>query len=582
MRTGGIATTYVRGGTYHLTQTLDLDGRDDGHTFAAYQDETPVISGGEVVRGFRSEGNGLFSAPLTTPSDLDLVIGGVRQHVAQSAPRDPAAPTTSGWSVLGQAEGGASKHAFTFHDADLPATLTAHPGVKVQAFDHERLADSIADVASIDRESHTITLGQEAPYVLRTGGTYRLLNAPALIRDPGDFAWRASDQRLLVKPEHPDSFEQDGVVVPRLGTLVAIKGAHGVTLSGLTFADGRYDGAAVALSGGGGNAIGGNHFTNVGTAVSLDGSTGNRIAGNVMRNLGDSGITLVNASDDNRIYANTIEHIGAIIKRGGGITAVGSSHLTISHNDIVDSARYGVSLKEWGDGQQSNFNTVAHNRILHTGQETADGGGIEMLGRSGRDTHSVIRGNYLDDTGGLATKSGSGAWLQDHKGWGISLDDLTSGVTVTDNVVKGASWADIFLHGGDHNVVQNNAGLIASPSDAFVRVEWVPKAGVAGTPADNTVTHNRIEAAEPMDHYWTLLSPGTLTLDHNITYNTPGRGPHDRVLDYGTADQGGVDHDHPSASDASTAGGDIHDVDWSGVGTGAAGYVADDALPLFW
>ncbi len=578
MRGSDIDTTYVRGGTYRLSKTLELDGNDHGVTFTAYGDETPVISGGELVRGFEDEGGGLFAARLAAPSDLDLFIGGKRQLVAQSGDWDAADPTKSGWSVLEQAAAQASKTAFRFHEADLPEALRAQTGLQVQTFDTERLNDGISDVTGIDHGSNTITFEQPVQYALRSGGTYRLLNDESLIRDPGEFAWRSEDGTLVVKPEQPDRFEADGVVVARLGTLIHLKAAHDITLTGLTFTEGRYDGAAVQITRGHGNAVGGNHFVNVGTAVALDGSDRNLIGGNVMEHLGDSGITLYHAADDNRIYANRIEHVGEIRKGGGAITGTGSSGTLVDHNDVAHTARYGISFKEWNDGQISSRNVIQHNRVEHTGQETADAGGLEILGRSGRDTQSIIQGNYVWDTGGLATRQGSGAWIDGQKGWGIMLDDLASGVTVRDNFVAGSTWANIYLHGGDHNIVENNVGLVGSPDDAFVRIEWVPKAGEAGRPNDNVVTRNIAVAEEPMDDYWTLMSAGTFRMEHNLTHNAAGYGATDTVADPGFVDPAGGDYSLSAGSPAFGAG--IHDLDWSNMGAGD--YTASADLPAFW
>ncbi|WP_448207596.1 right-handed parallel beta-helix repeat-containing protein [Azospirillum sp. sgz302134] len=578
MRHSDVDTTYVRGGTYHLSKTLELDGNDNGVTFTAYKDEKPVISGGETVTGFKSEGGGLYSTKLAKASDLDLIIGGQRQHVAQSGDWDAANPAKSGWSFLDEAKGGASKTAFSFHDGDVSPSLKAQPGLKVQSFDTERLNDAISDVKAIDHGSHAVSFDQANQYALRSGGTYRLLNDESLIRDPGEFAWRSEDGSLVVKPEHGDTFEKDGVVVPRLGTLVHMTGAKGVTLSGLTFADGRYDEAAVSLTRGEGNAIGGNHFVNVGTAIALDGSDKNRIGGNVMEHLADTGVNLFNAADGNRIYSNQIEHVGEIRKGGGAITAVGSSDTVADHNDVAWSPRYGISFKEWGDGQLSNNNRITNNHVTHTGQESADAGGLEILGRSGRDTHSLIQGNYVEDTGGLATKHGASGWIDGQKGWGIMLDDLASGVTVRDNFVKGATWANIYVHGGSHNVVDNNVGVVARPEDAFVRVEWVPKAGEAGRPNDNTVTHNVAVGEKPMDDYWTLYTAGKLTMGNNVT-DSKAYGATDTVAaNPGFADAAKGDYHLAPQSPALKAG--VHDLDWSNMG--ADHYTPTADLPDFW
>lgn len=574
MRAGDTDTTYIRGGTYRLDETLTLDGRDSGHSFAAYRGETPVISGGERVSGFKAEGNGLYSAKLDEANGLDVSIGGVRQKAAQTGDFD-ADDATSGWHVLHAAAGGASKTAFTVKSGDLPASLTVHDGLLVQTFDTERLTDDIAAVRSI--KNGVVTLDDAASYALRSGGTYRMLNDSGLIRDAGEFGWRASDHALVVKPEDAAALVRDGAVVARLGTLIGTTNTSDLTITGLTFADGTYDGAALSMTGGRANAIGGNHFVNVGTAISLNGTDSSRIGGNSMEHLGGNGVSMTNAANGNRIYANSMQHIGEIVKGGAGIGGVGSSDSVISHNDISDAPRYGVSLKEWGDGQINRGNHVEFNSIRRVGQETADGGGIEFLGRSGADLEAVIRGNRVEDTGGLATDT-AGRWLTDHKGWGISLDDLSGGVTVRDNFVKGYSWGGIYVHGGDGNLLENNFGVTGNPADAFVRVEWVPKAGAEANPENTTIIHNLAAGEVPVEQYWKLMSPGRLLMDGNLTATGRGYGPNDSVFNPGFTDS--AHGDYSLKEDAAALSVGIHDLSWSMMGS--AGYGPDAALPYFW
>lgn len=577
MRASDIDTTYVRGGTYRLNKTLTLDSHDDGHSFLAYKSETPVLSGGERVTGFTYEGKGLYSAKLSSANGLDVSIGGVRQHAAQTGDFNPANAATSGWHVLKANASGASKTSFNFSNGDIPSGLKPHAGLVVQTFDTERLKDDISHVKAIDQYHHTVTLDDAASYGLRTGGTYRLMNDASLIRDPGEFGWRASDGKLVVKPEHVGSFQSDGVVVARLGTLIKTSNASDVSIEGLTFSNTRYDGSALSIQGGHGNSVGGNHFVNVGTAVSLDGTDNSRIAGNHMEQLGNNGVSMIHAANGNRIYANTIEHIGQITKGGAGIGAVGSSNTLVSHNDITDAPRYGVSFKEWDDGQLNRKNIVEFNKIHHVGQETADGGGIEMLGRSAQDMGSVIRGNEVIDTGGLAT-DGKGNWLTDHKGWGISLDDLTSGVVVRDNFVKGFAWAGIYVHGGDDNLLENNFGVASRPEDAFIRLEWVPKAGAEARPHDNMVIHNLAAGDMPINQYWKLLSPGRLTMDGNVAANGRAYGPNDAVFNPGFRDSAHGDYSLKDHAPVLSHG--IHDLSWSSMGTD--GYHADSSMAQFW
>ncbi len=528
MRATGIRDTYVRGGTYAMARTVTLTGADNGVRIMAFPGETPVFSGGERVGGFTAIGGGLYAAP-TSATGLDLSIGGVRQKVAQTGDWNAGDPR-SGWSVLEAASGGTSRTSLRVGAGDgaMAAVLAAgvQPGTMVQTFDTERLSDNIVGVASTDAGSRTVTFTQSAKYALRSGGTYRLLNDDAFIRDAGEFAWQAETGRLVVKPQDPGALLAQGAVVARLGTLLSLNGANGVTLQGLTFADTAWNGSALTLTNASGNSIAGNRFVNAGTAMTLAGSSGNAIEANRMEHLGAGGIKLAYGSNGNRVSANSIDGIGEVLKDIAGIQLYGTSGTLISGNDIRNSTRYGISIKNW-DGATVNTDTVVeYNRIYNTMTETADGGAIEMLGRSNVDTRTIIRGNDIRNVGGLAT-DGSG-WLDRHKSFGIYLDDMANGVTVQDNFIQNTGWAGVFIHGGDSNSVTNNFAVLSNPRERFIRLEWVPSAGNIGLLANNSVTGNVISSSTGVD-YWEFWTPGAYTVTGNLLQGTRGLSGGDRV-----------------------------------------------------
>ena len=563
MRATGIRDTYVRGGTYAMARTVTLTGADNGVRIMAYPGETPVFSGGERVGGFTAIGGGLYAAP-TSATGLDLFIGGVRQKVAQTGDWN-AGDAKSGWSVLEAAAGGASKTSLRVGAGDgaMAAVLAAgvQPGMMVQTFDTERLSDTIVGVASVDAGSRTVNFTQGVKYALRSGGTYRLLNDDAFIRDAGEFAWQAETGRLVVKPQDPGTLLAQGAVVARLGTLLALNGASGVTLQGLTFADTTWDGSALTLTNAPANSIAGNRFVDAGTAMTLTGSSGNVIEANRMEHLGAGGIKVAYGSNGNRISANSIDGIGEVLKDVAGIQLYGTSGTLISGNDIRNSPRYGISIKNW-DGATVNTDTVVeYNRIYNTMTETADGGAIEMLGRSNVDTRTTIRGNDIRNVGGLAT-DGSG-WLDRQKSFGIYLDDMANGVAVRDNFIQNTGWASVFIHGGDSNSVTNNFATLSNPRERFIRLEWVPSAGTIGLLANNSVTGNVISSATGVD-YWEFWTPGSYTVTNNLLQGVRGLTGGDTVSSGLFA--------NPAAGDfrlgsGAAAGLGIHDLDWARMGS---------------
>ena len=575
MRTSDIDTTFVREGKYTLTKTVELTSLDNGHAFKNYPGETPVLNGGEKVTGFVSEGNGVFSAKLATASGFDLTIGGVRQHLAEKGAWDAADPT-SGWFFADAAASGASASALRYHTGDVSAADLA-PGTKIQVFDVERLTDAIVEVARIDAATRTIQFKTAVPFVLQEGATYRLLDNAAFVDQAGEFAWRASDGRLVVKPTDAAGFEQAGVSVGRLGTLMKLNGTQGVTVEGLTFADGRTDFAALELTSATGNRVGDNHFVNVGTGILLKSSSNNLIGGNQLEHMAVHGIELANNSNGNRIYANDIHHVGEVRKHVAGIMATGADDNTIANNDIAYSPRYGISIKNWNGTNINTGNVIENNRILHTVLETADAGAIEILGRSSIDTGMMVRGNWIEGVGGLAT-NGSDQWLTMWKGFGVYLDDLAGGVTVRDNFLKNTATAAVHIHGGDNNLVENNFSILAANAEEFIRIGWNPKFGDLGTPINNVVVKNVVAGTLPLDDYHELLTANNPVIDRNLVYNVPT---------YGTADVTGnpmfVDAYYGKyalqpGSPALTMG--IHDLAWSSMGEN--GYAATAVMPVFW
>ena len=567
MRGSAVKTTYVREGTHSLSRTLELTAQDSGVRILGYPGEQVVISGGQTVSGFISEGNGVWSAALATAPGFDVTVNGVRYTLASKAAYDPNDPTT-GWFVADASSAGASSRSLRYHAGDVTAADLV-PGLRIQVFDTERLQDAILTVAGIDTTTRTITFTSDAPFSLRDGSTFRLLGNAAYVDQAGEFAYRASDGRLVINVGAGAGFDGTGVEVARLGTAMRLNGAAGATIQGLTFTNTTTDGYALDVVGGGVNRIVGNSFVNVGTGIHVtQGSDRNLISGNYLDHLGINGMLLDGQSNGNTVTGNRIQHIGEVRKYAGGIMGAGINDTEISHNDIDHSSRYGISIKNWNTATISLNNRILYNRIRNTGEETADSGGIEMLGRSGLDTGSVVKGNWIEHVGGIATTS-TGAWLRDYKGYGIYLDDMTSGVAVQDNFLKDTSWANVMIHGGRNNTVTNNVGILASNDESFIRLEWVPLAGAAGIPSGNTITGNIVAGTVPLGGYVTVLSAGANAIDRNFLHLVGAYGLNDRSGDPMFADAYNHDYSLLALSPALAAG--IHDLAWLLMGTASGG-----------
>ncbi len=577
MRESDVDTTFVREGTYRLTKTLELTALDKGHSFKNYPGETPVLNGAERVTGFTHEGGGVYSAKLAAATDLDLTFGGVRQTLASKGLVDADHPTTSGWYFADAANGGPSGWSIRYHSGDV-SKADLVPGMKIQLMDAERLSDTLTEIAGINEATRTISLKNGTSLPFAEGTTFKLLNNAAFVDQAGEFAWRASDGRLVFKPADAALLAEEGAEVARLGTLIRLNGTSGVTIEGLGFTNTTTGGNALELVGSSGNFIGDNSFVNVGTAIKLKAaSSHNLIGGNRLDHLAVNGIELEGRSNANSVYANHITHVGEVRKGVAGIMGTAVDDNLIAHNDIDSSARYGISLKNWDSTNINRNNIIEYNKVTNTGLETADGGAIEILGRSSVDTGNVVRGNWIEGVGGLAT-SNTDQWLFSHKYFGVYLDDMAGGVTVTGNFLKDTGWAGVHIHGGDNNLVTNNVSIIGSNIEEFIRIGWAPKHGDAGLPRDNTVTGNIISGTLPLDDYMELLTANNPIIDYNLVHNAPRYGDNDVTGKPLFVDPYYGNYALRPDSPALAMG--IQDLAWSRMG--AEGHAATDAMPVFW
>jgi parallel beta-helix repeat protein len=461
---GAPQTTYVRAGSYTLTQALDLGVKDSGQTWAAYQGEKVVISGAEHIEGsaFTSDGNGRYSA-ATYQTSLDLVLDGQHQTAARNVAYD-ANDTTTGWHVGTPTNNGQT---IQFKAGDLtPAQLT--PGTVVEAYSDIRWANVIATVTSVDWQNNTFTVSENVPYTDVNPGskvTWRLEGGASSVDQTGEFGWDDARGRVVIKPADAAALVQNGADIARLGTLVHVSGSN-ITVQGFHFENTIYNGPAVYLDGATKSKVTGNHFDNVGIAVQIDNGVTNTVADNVVRFTGSDAID-VRYGSGNLVSHNTIEQADQIKVGGGAISLNSAQNSVVDGNYIHDATRYGIALTKWGDTLPIG-NTISNNVVLHTSTQTSDTGAIEFwANHDNTNSKTLITGNYVDDVGGLISDSNTGELSKATDAHDIYLDDAASGVTIRNNVLGTTDSSDIFLHGGSNINIDNNIAIVKPASSLF-------------------------------------------------------------------------------------------------------------------
>ena len=144
---------------------------------------------------------------------------------------------------------------------------------------------------------------------------------------------------------------------------------------------------------------------------------------------------------------------------GNGIWFTGSSNDTITNNLVQNVARGGIAGGSAIGMSDASYNdTISYNVVANANQTTSDGGGIYLAGAQQNLTGDVISYNDVYGTSSLGTAaSPTLSFLSPSQlvSFGIYLDDYSSGVTVTGNLLHD-NQGGILIHSGWNNTISDN------------------------------------------------------------------------------------------------------------------------------
>ncbi|MBQ6646244.1 MAG: right-handed parallel beta-helix repeat-containing protein [Clostridia bacterium] len=194
---------------------------------------------------------------------------------------------------------------------------------------------------------------------------------------------------------------------------------------------------------------------------------------------------------DNVLDNCYIHHVGRVNRAVTAVEGYGVG-IRISHNLIHDCSRTGIRIR-------GNKNYVEYNEIRHVNIETSDAAAINMCDRNLSNHDNFIRYNKIHDILGLHLVKGK--WEPQFFTFGIYLDDFTSGVDITGNLIYRTPRGGIFIHGNQDVRVTNNVCLEARKDMLFLR-RWgkgleYERLGTHGmSMTRNTYKHNIVASHE--------------------------------------------------------------------------------------
>jgi hypothetical protein len=486
---GGVRIV-LHGGTYRIERPLILTAEDSGTAeapvvYAAAPGQTPIVSGGRVISGFRRNPDGSWSTTVDAARNHRWVFRQVfvdnRRYILARSPNAGQffvrKPVLQGDIETKGEWAGKSKTAFGYFAGDL----RAWPNLEdVNLKLYFSWNSGLYPLKSVDEKTYVATLAGPAVWPMpRSGGQcYVVENHPGALDAPGEWQLDRTTGRLTIIPFAQENIGQMTVVAPLAEHFVLGQGdpEHGrfleyVRFEGISFQHGAWSlppeghgdpqaestlDAALQFDGARHVAIERCEVAHVGNyAVWFrHGCVANRVAADHFHDLGGGGarigvhtepaaamLSCENVVDNNFIHDGGHIHPGAV-----GICVGFAHHNTISHNEVCDFRYTGISLGWTWDIVRSGTrdNIVEYNHVHHVMRVLEDGGGIYSLGLT---PGSVIRNNHIHHVGRC----------EDSVGHGVYLDGGSSGVLVENNLVHDTGAGGIRVqHGTACLTVLNN------------------------------------------------------------------------------------------------------------------------------
>lgn len=548
---------YLRGGVYRVTAPIVFTPEDSGTAAApvayrAYPGETPILSGGREITGWRQEG-GIWVADL--PADLaipdfhELWVGDERRTPARTPnetnpagdePEDSEFFYTTGPVMEQDAEGKevASATKFRFDPVELQ---------RWERLDEARFvifhswATSLMRIKAIDWENHIVEFTGPArwPYTrwqkqqrYFVEGFFEALDAP------GEWCAARETNRLYYVPMKGETLEGFRATIPQARQLIVLKGdpASGAFVEHLQFQglelrhceypiapEGHSDAQAAFRVDAAFETAGARHIliedcriANVGTyGVWLRaGSQHVTVRRNELTDLGAGGVRIGEgsspesdafAADHNVVDNNFLHDGGRVWREAVGVWIGRASHNAVTHNEICDFRYTGVSVGwSWGyDPSSAHHNKINFNHIHHIGRsQLNDMGGVYLLGVS---PGTEVKNNLVHDVISHPALYG---------GWGLYTDEGSTDIVLENNVVYNTRTGGFHQHyGRDNRVVNNIFAFSHTPNIIRTRNE-----------EHNSFFFERnivyFNNGQLLGSNW---QNDNFTMDHNIYWDTSGR-----------------------------------------------------------
>lgn len=494
-------TVWFREGTYSIEKTLEFNSEDKSNIiYRSYPDEKVVFSGAKKIGGSWQEtqinGVAAFVTDMPVESEDDYFRSLFKDGKRLSRPNYPkegvfkVADPKKDEAVLPEYAPDFFTHSLVFYAYTKDLLDFENPGdvdIRLMHF----WCDELMPIHSVDTETGRIETIKPSSMTIRVDDNFVCENVKEALSLPGEWYLDRSEEKLYYIPEQGDTVENTVLYAGVTEQLIAVNGAENISFQGINFENtdwnhvngmgfaGEFDKthplyknmkyesvhpqaafetpAAIYVSASSGINFTDCRFENISyTAVKFENASKNCNITSCMFN--EIGANAVFIHGDFIVPATTrninvtdchISRYGRIFNNAIGILLTHATDCDLTRNEIHDGWYTGISVGwNWGysDNPTNNIN-ISNNLIYNIGNGwLSDMGGIYTLGIQ---PDTVISGNVIYNVGCYDGSYGYG-------GWGIYLDEGSSGMLVENNLVYDCSSETFHQHYGKDNIVRNN------------------------------------------------------------------------------------------------------------------------------
>lgn len=481
----GDITVYIRDGVYQITEPIvfgpqDGGGKDSKVVYKGYNDERPLISAGEKLKGWTyDKTSGCWQIKIDVNSVTDLYCENQRLTRARW-------PEEGKYAVVMDID---DKYQKIELDRDLPQPIN-DDSTRLIAM-HIWAASHTPIKSASGRSVETLVPAGTGFHALdvQVGRKVYFENVLWSVNTPGEFAFDAKNKMLFAKFKKGFNPNKTAVILPKSQQFIIVKGSIGKPVENLHFKNinfyyslwnkpanvyekqagyYKWQEKVFAIQ----PAIEFAHAENCGVErcqVAFCGATGLglgvgtvrcKITGCQINNVGGNGVMVGyrtpelletnlwyqdwhdtnNMPISNEISHNWVKKAGENVFGSVGIWQAFAPETKISNNLVEDLPYSGISIGfSWQDDPTCNKdNYIAYNEIRDVMKLFWDGGGIYTLGNQ---PGTIVANNYLHNI---------------KNGQGIYTDQGSSEMLFKNNIIYKIKDSALLSHKSHSNIFRNN------------------------------------------------------------------------------------------------------------------------------